>query len=191
MEKNTHTLDEKLLKVQHDLKAPKMRDNKFGGFAYRTCEDILQALKPSLLASGLLLTLTDEIIVVGERYYLKATATVSCSTGETKSCYGWAREPLSKKGMDESQVTGAASSYARKYALNALFLIDDNRDADSIGLVSISKEQAENLNAALKETGSDISKFCALFGSTSVENIAADDYKSARKAIKAKVKKGA
>jgi hypothetical protein len=118
-----------LNKIQTQLKAPKGQYNSFGKYAYRSCEDILEALKPLLAEYGATLTLSDEIIHVGERYYIKTTATL-CWEGNERFAVGHAREPESKKGMDESQITGAASSYARKYALNGLFCIDDNKDAD-------------------------------------------------------------
>lgn len=120
----------KLIKVQETLKAPKNQFNKFGGYNYRSCEDILEALKPLLAEQGLLLTITDEPTLVGERVYIKATASVTDGK-TTTSATAYAREEDAKKGMDGSQVTGAASSYARKYALNGLFLIDDTKDADT------------------------------------------------------------
>ena len=120
----------KLVAVQAALKAPKGQFNKFGGYKYRSCEDILEAVKPLLLEQGLQLTITDEPVEVGGRIYIKATATVTDGS-ETAAVRGYAREAETKKGMDESQITGTASSYARKYALNGLFLIDDTKDADA------------------------------------------------------------
>ena len=120
----------KLVAVQAALKAPKGQFNKFGGYKYRSCEDILEAVKPLLLEQGLQLTITDEPVEVGGRIYIKATATVT-DGNETAAVSGYAREAETKKGMDESQITGTASSYARKYALNGLFLIDDTKDADA------------------------------------------------------------
>lgn len=120
----------KLVAVQTALKAPKGQFNKFGGYKYRSCEDILEAVKPLLLEQGLQLTITDEPVEVGGRIYIKATATVTDGS-ETATVSGYAREAETKKGMDESQITGTASSYARKYALNGLFLIDDTKDADA------------------------------------------------------------
>lgn len=120
----------KLVAVQAALKAPKGQFNKFGGYKYRSCEDILEAVKPLLLEQGLQLTITDEPVEVGGRIYIKATATVTDGS-ETAAVSGYAREAETKKGMDESQITGTASSYARKYALNGLFLIDDTKDADA------------------------------------------------------------
>lgn len=119
---------EKLLKIQQTLKAPKNQRNNFGGFNYRSCEDILEAVKP--LLDGAVLTLNDEIVLLGNRFYVKATATFIDGDFQT-STTAYAREPDVKKGMDEPQITGTASSYARKYALNGLFLIDDQKDADT------------------------------------------------------------
>ena len=123
-------LHEKLLAIQTKLKAPKGQYNKFGNFNYRSAEDILEAVKPLNAEQGVLLTITDEIKEVGGRIYVVATATVSDGTDELKVS-AFAREPENKKGMDESQITGATSSYARKYALNGLYAIDDNKDADT------------------------------------------------------------
>lgn len=132
-------LHEKLLAIQTKLKAPKGQYNKFGNFNYRSAEDILEAVKPLNAEQGLLLTITDEIKEVGGRIYVVATATVSDGTDELKVS-AFAREPENKKGMDESQITGATSSYARKYALNGLYAIDDNKDADT----DEHKQQQEN-----------------------------------------------
>ena len=110
------------------MKAPKNQFNKFGGYKYRNCEDILEAVKP--LLNGAILTISDEIVMIGDRYYIRATATYR--DGDfTQSAAAFAREDESKKGMDASQLTGSTSSYARKYALNGLFCIDDTKDADS------------------------------------------------------------
>lgn len=125
-EKNAYLYAE-LSKIQQRLKAPKNQRNNFGGYNYRSCEDILEAVKP--LLGELTLVITDEIVEIGNRVYVKATATLS-DGAHCVSSSSYAREPESKKGSDESQITGAASSYARKYALNGLFLIDDTRDAD-------------------------------------------------------------
>ena len=123
-------IQEQLIAVQKELKAPKNQRNNFGGYNYRSCEDILEAVKPILAKHGLLLTLSDEMVEVGGRVYVKATATVE--TGEEEvTVTAFAREEEEKKGMDASQITGAASSYARKYALNGLFCIDDTKDADA------------------------------------------------------------
>lgn len=115
--------------IQRKLKAPKSQHNKFGNYYYRNCEDILEAVKP-LLPAGAFMTVSDDIVMVGDRFYVKATAELVYKEGRTHNI-AYAREPSVKKGMDESQITGATSSYARKYALNGLFLIDDTKDADS------------------------------------------------------------
>lgn len=132
-------LHEKLLAIQTKLKAPKGQYNSFGKYSYRSAEDILEAVKPLNAEQGVLLTITDEIKEIGGRVYVVATATVSDGTGELKVS-AFAREPENKKGMDESQITGATSSYARKYALNGLYAIDDNKDADT----DEHKQQQEN-----------------------------------------------
>ena len=123
-------LHEKLLAIQTKLKAPKGQYNSFGKYSYRSAEDILEAVKPLNAEQGVLLTITDEIKEIGGRVYVVATATVSDGTDELKVS-AFAREPENKKGMDDSQITGATSSYARKYALNGLYAIDDNKDADT------------------------------------------------------------
>ena len=120
-----------LLTVQMELKAPKSQYNKFGGYNYRSTEDILQAVKPLLKKDNDHLSLSDEPIVVDGWHYIKATATFTDKNDKTTVSTGYAREAANKKGMDDSQITGTASSYARKYALNGLFLIDDNKDADT------------------------------------------------------------
>jgi len=118
-----------LTRIQKELKAPKGQFNNFGKYKYRSCEDILEAVKP--LLNECVLTLSDEIVSVCERVYVKATATLTESADSSIKISAFAREPENKKGMDESQITGTASSYARKYALNGLFLIDDTKDADT------------------------------------------------------------
>lgn len=121
-----------LMAVQAELKAPKNQHNSFGKYDYRSAEDIIEAVKPLLKDNGLFLNMSDEIVLIGDRYYVKATVkVVDVVTGESVQTSALAREAAQKKGMDESQVTGTASSYARKYALNGLFAIDDNRDADT------------------------------------------------------------
>lgn len=130
------SLSEKLNRIQVELKAPKDKLNKFGGYNYRSAEGILEALKPLLKTYGVYVTLSDEIVEVGGRVYVKATACLSdaqkeAAFNEVKVATAYAREAETKKGMDEAQVTGATSSYARKYALNGLFLLDDTKDADT------------------------------------------------------------
>jgi len=120
-----------LIYIQRDLKAPKGQYNSFGRYKYRSAESILEAVKPLLSANACTLTVTDEMVLVGNRIYVRATATLKNEAGETEQTTAYAREEDTKKGMDASQVTGAASSYARKYALNGLFCIDDTKDADT------------------------------------------------------------
>jgi essential recombination function protein len=117
--------------IQHKLKAPKGQYNSFGKYNYRSCEDILEGVKPLLKEHDLALLIDDEIVQIGERYYVKAIAKITDGR-EIVSATAYAREPDTKKGMDESQITGATSSYARKYALNALLCIDDTKDADTM-----------------------------------------------------------
>lgn len=117
--------------IQHKLKAPKGQYNSFGKYNYRSCEDILEGVKPLLKEHNLALLIDDEIVQIGERYYVKATAKITDGR-EIVSATAYAREPDTKKGMDENQITGATSSYARKYALNALLCIDDTKDADTM-----------------------------------------------------------
>ena len=125
-------IKEKLLHIQINLKAPKNQFNKFGGYKYRNAEDILESVKPLLLDTKTTLTISDEIVNIGNRYYVKATVTLFDTESEDSiHTEAFAREEESKKGMDGSQITGASSSYARKYALNGLFDIDDTKDSDT------------------------------------------------------------
>ena len=116
--------------IQFELKAPKGQYNSFAKYNYRSCEDILEAVKPILHKYKANLNLSDEVVVIGDRFYVKATATLMVE-GQSISTCAYAREPEDKKGLDGSQITGTASSYARKYALNGLFCIDDTKDADT------------------------------------------------------------
>ena len=126
------TIFEKLNAIQVELKAPKTQYNKFGGYAYRKAEDIQEAVKPLLKKYGCILTCSDELQLIGDRYYIRATANIiDLESGQGIATFGWAREEEEKKGMDGSQITGAASSYARKYALNGLLCIDDTQDSDT------------------------------------------------------------
>jgi len=171
-------LKEKLLNIQNQLKAPKQQYNNFGKYNYRNCEDILEAVKPICKAQKAVLIISDEIILIGERYYVKATATLlDIETDKTISTTAFAREEENKKGMDGSQVTGASSSYARKYALNGLFDIDDTKDSDTtnkpedkpetknkpedkqeVKKVEMTIEEAENLVTPLGTKFKDLSK---------------------------------
>lgn len=123
----------KLAAIQTALKAPKSQKSKSIGYRYRSCEDILEAVKPLLAEHGAVIQLSDALELVGQRYYIKATASlIDTDTGESTSVTALAREAESRKGMDDSQITGSSSSYARKYALNGLLAIDDTRDADTM-----------------------------------------------------------
>lgn len=157
---------EKLRVIQSTLKAPKGQENKFGGYKYRSCEDILEAVKPLLKDQNLILTLSDDIVEVGGRVYVKATAALT--DGETSvTTTAYAREAETKKGMDDSQITGAASSYARKYALNGLFAIDDTKDADATNTHGKTKTEAQDPKS-MPASASQIKKI-----KESIENIAA------------------
>lgn len=150
----SHNIRQKLEGIQSSLKAPKGQTNKFGGYKYRSCEDILTALKPLLKKSGCSLIISDDISEIGGRVYVKATAKL---LNGDNSAYddkenaiettGFAREADSKKGMDDAQITGSASSYARKYALNGLFAIDDTKDPDATNTHG-QERKSNNHNAA-------------------------------------------
>lgn len=130
--------------IQMELKAPKGQYNSFGNYNYRSCEDILEAVKPLLAKHGIVLTISDDLVNLGDRYYIKATVRLHDAEG-SESIYNtaFAREDLAKKGMDGSQITGTASSYARKYALNGLFCIDDTKDADTDEYAKNTQREAE------------------------------------------------
>lgn len=132
-----------LIAIQSELKAPKSQFNKFGGYKYRKAEDILEAVKPLLAKQKCTLIITDDVVLIGNRIYVKATATIKNEKGECETTNGWAREEETKKGMDGSQITGASSSYARKYALNGLFAIDDNADSDTTNEVQHQEAQQQ------------------------------------------------
>lgn len=145
-----------LITIQSELKAPKSQFNKFGGYKYRKAEDILEAVKPLLAKQKCTLTITDDIVMVGNRIYVKATATIKNEKGECETTNGWAREEETKKGMDGSQITGASSSYARKYALNGLFAIDDNADFDTTndGQHQAAQQQTQTQQPTTQQTAS-------------------------------------
>ena len=148
------TIQQKLLNVQLKLKAPKNNYNSFSKFNYRSCEDILEAAKPILESEKLLLMLSDEIVQIGHRNYVKATATLleAEKDGQVLQVVAYARESERKKGMDSAQLTGATSSYARKYALNGLFLIDDTKDMDTDEFQKQKRKAVSNpLQAIYKE----------------------------------------
>ena len=164
-----------LMSIQRDLKAPKGQTNKFGGYNYRSCEDILEAVKPLLNDNGLVLKLEDEPVVIDGWHYIKATASViDIATGDRESTTAYAQEPAQQKGMSQSQLTGTASSYARKYALNGLFCIDDNRDADTNeyaaqtrqggGSDEIRRKALHGLSEAMKRAGLSKEEVSAICG---------------------------
>jgi hypothetical protein len=146
----------KLVKIQAELKAPKNQMNAFGKYKYRSAEDIIEAVKPILFKNNCALLISDEIVQVADRVYVKATAMLIDETNEELpiKVYGWAREEEVKKGMDAAQITGSASSYARKYALNGLFAIDDTKDADSTNehKDEVGEEKRMKLIALLENT---------------------------------------
>ena len=158
---------EKLIAIQSELKAPKSQYNNFGKYAYRNCEDILESLKPLLKEHKSAIYISDEIVTVLERFYVKATVTfIDAETGEKIINTAYAREEEDKKGMDGSQVTGSSSSYARKYALNGMFAIDDTKDSD------FTNTTVKGDNSALSEA--QIKRLLAI---ASKVNISADDVK--------------
>lgn len=148
------TIYEKLIKVQEELKVPKNQFNSFGKFKYRSCEDILEELKPLLVKNGLFLMISDNVELLGDRYYIKATCTIT--DGDISiSNSAYAREIEKKDRMDETQTTGSSSSYARKYALNGLFLIDDTKDPDTD---EYQKQTRENANKQTSRSGAGAGK---------------------------------
>ena len=147
-----------LNKIQKELKAPKNQYNAFGKYKYRSCEDILEAVKP--LLNNATLVINDEMVVIGERYYIKATATLT-EADKSISATAYAREPEEKKGMDSAQITGATSSYARKYALNGLFLIDDTKDADTMDNSKTANIEELKTEADKCQTIEELKKFYA------------------------------
>ena len=137
---------QKLMEVQSKLKAPKSQYNSFGKYSYRSCEDILEALKPLLNEAGAIVNISDQVKLIGDRYYIEATAMfLDVNTGDSIISKAMAREDESKKGQDLAQLSGATSSYARKYALNGLFAIDDNKDPDSTNKHSKDNEIKPNI----------------------------------------------
>lgn len=163
MENNIYS---RLQAVQMELKAPKDQYNNFGKYSYRSCEDILEVVKPLCQKQGLLLSLTDEIVEMGGRNYIKSIARViEMETGKDFFTVAFAREDETKKGMDGSQISGCASSYARKYALNGLFCIDDTKDADTLDNRSevqlATQKQQNELEVLCQKTGSDLKNVLA------------------------------
>lgn len=164
----------KLLKIQAELKAPKSQINNFGHYRYRSAEDILEAVKPLLKENEALLTLNDEIMQVGERFYVKATARFDDLEGNVTTVTAWAREVETKTGMDGSQITGTASSYARKYALNGLFLIDDTKDADTDEFQGGQKTKEKGKEAKPAKNGVDFSAMWGKYKAMSRDELRAE-----------------
>jgi len=151
-------LKEKLLAIQSELKAPKNQRNDFGKYNYRSCEDILEAVKPLCKLHNVLVTITDDIIQVSDRVYVKSTVIIADSENlelPSISVSSFARESIEKKGMDSAQITGAASSYSRKYALNGLFLIDDTKDADTQDNTSKHQEKKLSVDSIIQSIKKD------------------------------------
>jgi len=176
-------LNTKLLEIQNKLKAPKNQRNNFGGYNYRSCEDILEAVKPLLKDRKLVLRLTDDLVNIGDRYYIKATAIITNGL-ETIENTAYAREEETKKGMDGSQITGAASSYARKYALNGLFLIDDVNDSDSEEDEEEKLKLMNELNHLVEEKGADMEKVKAYYKVSSTSEMTINQLDNAIKALR-------
>lgn len=197
---------DKLIAIQSELKAPKGQYNSFGKYKYRSAEDILEAVKPLCVKHNVLLTLTDSIELIGERYYVKATARVSDGT-KAVEVTALAREDLDKKGMDGSQITGTASSYARKYALNGLFCIDDTKDADTdeytaktqgkkdpdakkdaekkkeLETTAISATEAKTLKGLIEMTGTDEKKLLKSYKAATIEALSKAQWAQAVKIL--------
>ena len=192
-------MNEALRNIQNELNAPKNQWNDFGKYHYRNCEGILEAVKPLLKKYGAEVVITDDIRECGGNVYVKATAIFTCGDDEV-IVSGYARESESKKGMDASQLTGTASSYARKYALNGLFLIDDSKDADTnefhneVEVKTNPKVDAKNvelLTSLANEKGVAIIDICDRFGVGSLQDMTKTDFVRATKMLEATHKKGA
>lgn len=194
---------EKLSNIQNELKAPKGQFNKFGGYKYRSCEDILEAVKPICKKYKTVLVLSDTLVNMGERYYIQAIARLTDIEANKESedtCVcntAYAREEESKKGMDGSQITGTASSYARKYALNGLFNIDDTKDADTDEFTKqqidddkvIDKTKVQALNKSIENAGITdevVELILSGYGYTSTSEIKVKDYNSIVQDFKSK-----
>lgn len=186
---------EKLMHIQTEIKAPKNLYNSFGNYKYRNAEGICEAVKPYLTKENASLVLHDDLVNVGDRIYVKATAClIDNESGRTVEVAAFAREALSKKGMDDSQITGTASSYARKYALNGLFLLDDTKDADTDEnrierenrqeeKKTISKTEAKALYAMLQNRGIDVNDFMAEKNIQKLSDLSPEEYAKAMREL--------
>ena len=208
-EQRKMTTYEKLMVVQTSLVAPKGQYNSFGKYKYRSCEDILEALKPLLSKVKAAVVLKDEVMYIGTRVYVKAEATFYDAESDTYIVNsGWAREPEAKKGVDESQITGMASSYARKYALNGLFCIDDNKDADTDEVqnlannapktvekkadeVKVQQAHIAHLKAECDRVGYTLEKLAAVYKKAKIEDLTMAEYMNAVGRFKQTPSKGA
>ena len=192
------TVYSKLVEVQNKLKVPKSQFNSFGKYNYRNAEDILEAVKPILKEVGAVVVLKDEIVLIGDRYYLKTKAQfIDAENGEAIEVEAMAREAEEKKGMDSAQVTGATSSYARKYALNGLFLIDDTKDNDHDTLhktdlkqeeLKISQIQIDSIVQLITETKSDLKGFLQFFKIKEIPEMTAKQASEGIKMLEKKIK---
>jgi hypothetical protein len=186
---------QKMSEIQARVKAPKSRRNNFGNYNYRSAEDILEAAKPILREFDASITLNDEPWMVGDWHYIKATVTVTFSDGSEVQSQAYAREPASKKGMDEAQVSGATSSYARKYALNGLFALDDGQDNDLLEPAKpITEQQVSYINEQLDSLPEDKAEGFLVWihdsmGADTVADITSDDFGRVNSALKAAVSK--
>lgn len=163
------SIAEKLVNIQSELKAPKGQFNSFGKYSYRNAEDILEAVKPLLKKDNVALTLTDELVNIGDRYYIKATVRLF-DDKEHIEVSAYAREEESKKGMDGSQVTGASSSYARKYALNGLFCIDDTKDSDATNVTEKGNKEPTKTDVKSTLTDAQIKRLYAIASKAGIAN---------------------
>lgn len=191
MENNLYN---RLLAVQMELKAPKNQFNGFGKYSYRSCEDILEAVKPLCEKQGLVLMLSDSLEYISGRFYIKAMAILTdTETGKQISASAFAREDETKKGMDGSQITGSASSYARKYALNGLFCIDDTKDADTRDNRSevqlASQKQKNELEVLCQRTGSELAKVLSWVGCSDLAALTVPAWNKAIAGLRAKAQK--
>ena len=193
----------KLLNVQSELKAPKSQYNSFGKYKYRSCEDILEALKPILNKNKATVIISDDILFVEGRHYIKATVKfIDTENGEMVENSALAREDEVKKGMDSSQITGSVSSYARKYALNGMFAIDDTKDSDSTNTHGVEPDKPESAKLSAKQVGRllaiglkagikepDIKKVIkSEFGKDKIEDLNKDQYDAVCSRLEAKTK---
>ena len=186
---------EKLAFIQANLMAPKTQYNSFGEYKYRSLEDISEAVKPILYQVKTTLTISDEPVIIGDRIYIKAVAILTNAEEPTQTVVNtaYARESLTKKGMDDSQITGATSSYARKCCLNGLFCIDDNKDVDSMApetqILQITDVQTKELSELISKSGTDLAAFLKYATTDCIENIAPARYGQLKSMLLAKIQK--